>query len=89
MFNDALNDGLIDANPFARLGFKKSRGAADKTPVSATELYALANLSVACHGEAYGPTFSCSDPRDGVDRDAGGRDVWHALVGHIGRHPAS
>lgn len=57
MFNDALDDGLCEANPFAHLGLKQSKGGADKSPVSVKELYELADLAVTCHGEAYGPTF--------------------------------
>lgn len=57
MFNDALNDGLIRANPFAKLGLKQSRGRKDIVPPSVEQVAALAEAAHATHGE-YGPTFA-------------------------------
>ena len=49
MFNDALNDGLISVNPFAKLGLAQSRGRKDITPPSAEEVSDLATRAAEIH----------------------------------------
>lgn len=49
MFNDALNDGLISANPFTKLGLPQSRGRKDIVPVSAEQVDLLATRATEIH----------------------------------------
>ena len=58
MFNDALNDGLIRSNPFAKLGLKQSRGRKDIVPPSVEEVGKLVKAAHSVHGETYGPVFA-------------------------------
>jgi integrase len=57
LFNDAINDGLHPGpNPFANLRMEQPRGRKDLTALTQPELHALADVSLAVHGD-YGPTF--------------------------------
>lgn len=56
MFNDALNDGLVKENPFARLGLPQSRGRRDIKVLTGSEVERLADCALEVHGE-YGATF--------------------------------
>jgi integrase len=55
MFNDALEDGLCDINPFAKLGLDRSRGREDIVVLTRDELDALAKLARRMSGERFGP----------------------------------
>lgn len=57
MFNDALDEGLIDANPFAGLRLEQSRGRRDHEVLSVEELDALAQAALEAHGPEYGPVL--------------------------------
>lgn len=56
MFNDALNDGLVAVNPFARLGLRQSRGRRDIKVLTEEEVARVADCALEVHG-TYGPTF--------------------------------
>lgn len=59
MFYDALNDGLIDGNPFAKLritpGESRKDRAKKRSPVTPAELDRLADVALEVHGELHGP----------------------------------
>lgn len=55
MFNDALDDGLCDLNPFAKLGLDQSKGREDIVVLTQEELDELARLARRMHGENFGP----------------------------------
>lgn len=57
MFNDALEDELLAANPFLKLGQKQSKGGKIHSPVTEDELHRLADLAITVHGDVWGPTF--------------------------------
>jgi integrase len=57
MFSDAYNDGIVESNPFSKLGMKQSRGRRDISPLTEEEVQAIAEISHTQHG-AYGPTFA-------------------------------
>lgn len=57
MFADALEDGLIQANPFFGLQLPESPGRSNHAPLSSQELRDLADCALAEHGEKYGPIF--------------------------------
>ena len=57
MYNDALNDGIVRENPFARLGLPQSRGRADIVALTEEEVLALADQSLHVHGREFGPVF--------------------------------
>jgi integrase len=54
MFNDAINDGLADENPFARLGLQRTRGREDITVLTADEVDELARTAIEVHGDGFG-----------------------------------
>jgi integrase len=54
MFNDAVEDGLADANPFARLGIAQSRGRADLIVLTRDEVDLLSATAQRVHGHAFG-----------------------------------
>lgn len=54
MFEDARNDGLIEANPFANLRLKGSTGRRDEKMPTAAQLSELADAALTVHRE-YGP----------------------------------
>lgn len=56
MFGDALNDGLIQQNPFTKLGLRQSRGRKDIAVLTAEEVFGLADCALDVHGE-YGQEF--------------------------------
>lgn len=63
MFNDALEDDLVQRNPFEKMGRARKRGSAQVggkkqiwVPTPA-ELDRIADLAIEVHGEEYGPTF--------------------------------
>lgn len=59
LFNDALDEESVSANPFAKLRLPQSRGRRDLVVLSAGEVRDLADLSLDLFGP-YGPTFrSC------------------------------
>jgi integrase len=58
MFNDALEDGLCDTNPFAKLGMERSKGREDIIVLSREELDALVALARRMHGERFGPEIA-------------------------------
>jgi integrase len=57
MFQDAVDIGLIDTNPFTRLNLEEKRGRRDHAPLTIEELHRLADLSLAVHGPEYGPVM--------------------------------
>jgi len=54
MFNDALEDGLCEVNPFAKLGLDRSKGREDIVVLTRAELDALARLARRMNGERFG-----------------------------------
>jgi integrase len=57
MFQDAVDAGLIDVNPFSRLNIEEKRGRRDYAPLTVEELHRLADPSLAVHGPEYGPVM--------------------------------
>jgi len=57
MFQDAMDSGLIDVNPFSRLNIASSPGRRDHAPLTLEELHRLADLSIDVHGPEYGPVM--------------------------------
>lgn len=55
MFQDAMDTGLIDVNPFSRLNIAASPGRRDYAPLTVEELHRLADLSTDVHGPEHGP----------------------------------
>jgi integrase len=58
MFNDAIDDGLVDENPFARLGIAAGGGREGITVLTEAEIDGLAELALGMHGELWGPEFA-------------------------------
>jgi integrase len=56
LFNDALNEECVTANPFANLRLDQRRGRRDLVALSETEVRDLADAALDLFG-AYGPTF--------------------------------
>lgn len=56
MFNDALEEGLVDENPFANLKLPSSRGRKDIIPLTYEEVMLLGQTALEVHG-SYGPEF--------------------------------
>lgn len=57
MLADALDDQIIDANPFQNLRLEQSRGRRDHAPITQAELEALADTAIDVHGEKYGQVY--------------------------------
>jgi integrase len=57
MFQDAMDTGLVDVNPFSRLNIAGSPGRRDHAPLTVEELHRLADLSLDVHGPEYGPVL--------------------------------
>jgi integrase len=57
MFQDAMDTGLIDVNPFSRMNIAGSSGRRDHAPLTVEELHRLADLSIDVHGPEYGPVL--------------------------------
>jgi integrase len=57
MFQDAVDAGLIEVNPFSRLNIEESKGRRDHEPLTVEELHRLADLSLDVHGPEYGPVM--------------------------------
>ena len=57
MFQDAVDAGLIDINPFSRLNIEGSPGRRDHEPLTVEELHRLADLALDVHGPEYGPVM--------------------------------
>jgi integrase len=57
MFNDAVKDELADSNPFAKLGRRRLPPPKVTSPVTVSELDALADYAVTVHGSDWGTTF--------------------------------
>jgi hypothetical protein len=58
MFSDAIDEGLVDANPFGRLGLKQADGRKDITVLTRAEVERLAELAVEVHGPRFGMEIS-------------------------------
>lgn len=58
MFNDAMNDQLVDSNPFARLGLSASKGREDITVLTPDEIDLLADCALRVHGPEFGPDMA-------------------------------
>lgn len=58
MFNDAVEDGLCAANPFAALGLKEKTGRRDITVLSRAEVDTLAAIALEEHGPEFGREFA-------------------------------
>jgi integrase len=57
MFNDAMNEGLVEHNPFANLRLPQSRGRRDITALTPAEVARLADTARQVHG-AYGEQYA-------------------------------
>ena len=57
MFSDAVDDGLIDANPFANLQLEQARGRSQHPTITEEELHDLADAAVTVLGSAYGQVY--------------------------------
>jgi integrase len=57
MFQDAVDAGLVDVNPFSRLNIAEKPGRRDHDPLTVDELHRLADLSLDVHGPGYGPVM--------------------------------
>ena len=55
MFQDAVDAGLVETNPFSRLNLEESSGRRDHDPLTVEELHRLADLALDVHGPEYGP----------------------------------
>lgn len=58
MLSDAVDDGLLDANPFLGLQLPESPGRKNYAPATQDELRALAGCAITEHGAKYGPQFA-------------------------------
>ncbi len=56
LFYDALRNGVVTTNPFARLGIEKGKGRKGLVALTEQELHDLADLSLTTFG-SYGSTF--------------------------------
>lgn len=54
MFNDAINDDLLKANPFANRQHKQMRGRKDINPMTEPEVELLASIALDIWGDPYG-----------------------------------
>jgi integrase len=54
---DAVDDGLIDANPFANLQLEQARGRSQHPTITEEELHDLADAAVVVLGGAYGQVY--------------------------------
>jgi hypothetical protein len=70
MFQDAVDAGLIDVNPFSRLNIAEKPGRRDHDPLTVDELHRLADLAVDVHGPDYGPPPASDDPVHRLRRPA-------------------
>jgi integrase len=57
VFQDAVNAGLIEINPFSKLNIEEKPGRRDHDPLTIDELERLADLSIDVHGPEYGPVM--------------------------------
>jgi integrase len=57
LFSDAVDDGLIDANPFANLQLEQARGRSQHPTITEEELHDLADCAVVVLGQAYGQVY--------------------------------
>ena len=46
MFSDAMDDGLIDANPFAKLGIPTGKGRKNIVAITEDELHEIADQAL-------------------------------------------
>ena len=58
MFNDAVEDKLVNDNPFARLGLAQPEGRSRITVLTPEEIDKLAAVAVQVHGEHFGHEFA-------------------------------
>ncbi|HYV17322.1 MAG TPA: hypothetical protein VE972_15015 [Conexibacter sp.] len=88
MFNDALADGLVAENPFAKLGLARSEGREGITVLTVGEVHRLAELAVEVHGAIWGSqvaamilwgAYTCCRPGEtfAVRRSLLAGDVYH------------
>lgn len=57
MFNEARRLGLVEHNPFAKLGLEQSAGRKNVEPPTVEAFWELADLMVDIHGDAFGWTL--------------------------------
>ena len=57
MFQDAVDAGLLETNPFSRLNIAEKPGRRDHAPLTVDELEKLADLALGVHGPDYGPAM--------------------------------
>ena len=57
MFSDAVDDGLIDANPFANLQLEQARGRSQHPAITEEELHDLGDAAVLLLGGPYGQVY--------------------------------
>lgn len=57
MFSDAVDDGLIDANPFANVQLEQGRGRSQHPTITEKELHDLADAAVVVLGGGYGQVY--------------------------------
>lgn len=55
LYRDAMNDGLVEANPFANLRLPQSKGRRDEVIPTEVQLVELAEAALGVHGPIYGP----------------------------------
>jgi integrase len=56
LFQDAVDDGLVDTNPFSKLGTRRG-SRAGHAPLRAEEIAQLGEIALKVHGPEYGPRF--------------------------------
>jgi integrase len=57
MFQDAVDTGLLDTNPFSRQNIAEKPGRRHHSPLTVDELHQLADLALEVHGPGYGPVM--------------------------------
>jgi integrase len=57
MYSDALDDGLVQVNPFAQLRLEQPKGRKEYGALSTTQFHDLAETAIAVHGSEYGPVM--------------------------------
>ena len=57
MFQDAVDAGLVDTNPFPRLNIAEKPGRRDHDPLTVEEFHRLADVALDVHGPEYGPVM--------------------------------
>lgn len=57
MFSDAVDDGLVDGNPFANLQLEQPRGRSQHPTITEDELHDLGHCALVVHGQGYGQVY--------------------------------